>query len=124
MVCQALCVGLSVCWPCPDNVKSARPFAVCLYKIASLEVSSLEVVVFVAFDSLSWSRAVLPTHLIVSFGCILSSSLNSSQPWIFHMKPSIIVYANVCSRQQLALILSFLTQNRDTKAEDPEHTGM
>lgn len=42
MVCQAFRVDLPMCWPCPDNVKLPQPLAVCLYKIVSLEVSSLE----------------------------------------------------------------------------------
>lgn len=42
MVCSTVCMGLPVCWSCPDNVKLDRYLALCLYKIVSLGVSSLE----------------------------------------------------------------------------------
>lgn len=71
-----------MCWPCPDNVKLPRPLAVCLYKIVSLEVSSLEgLSSFLVLSGLcpGLERFYLLTYLVASFGCIPSLSLNKSQ---------------------------------------------
>lgn len=83
MVCQAFCVDIPMCWPCPDNVKLARPLAVYLYKIVSFEVSSLEggCSSFLVLSGLcpGLERFYLLAYLAVSFGCIASLSLNRSQ---------------------------------------------
>lgn len=89
MVCQAVCVGLPMCWPCPDNVKLARHLAASLYKIVSLEVSSLEggrssFLVLSGLLCPGLQRSYLLNYPFVSFDCIPSSSLNRSQTWIFY----------------------------------------